>query len=166
MTELLNGPAPAPLAPCDVAPATPSTSREKLPGTTSIPPLHWPSLGPFAAEGAWTELLAWVDELRARYRGLDSYVVPGCWYQHEALVMVLQALKDHERIAYGPDAPGTAGTDWHRALRDLTAMLRQFSAELRCGHGPDDARIEQVDLFVARDIACRRRRAATVALGQ
>jgi hypothetical protein len=171
MTELLNGSAPrslaiSSLAPRDVTPATPSTSREKPPGTTSIPPLHWPSLGPFAAESAWAELLSWVDELRTRYRGLDSYVVPGCWYQHEALVMTLQSLKDHERVAYGPDAPGTAATDWHRALRDLTAMLRQFSADLRCGHGPEDAVNEQVEQFVERDIARRRRRAATVALGQ
>lgn len=57
MTELLNGPAPArlaipPLAPCDVAPASLSTSREKPPGDTSTPPLHWPSLGSFAAESA------------------------------------------------------------------------------------------------------------------
>jgi hypothetical protein len=147
-------------------PATSSAAREKTPGVTSTPPLHWPSLGPFIAESAWTELLTWVDELRSRYRGLDSYVVPGCWYQHEALVMTLQALKDHERVAYGPDAPGTAGTDWHRALRDMTAMLRQFSADLRCGHGPADVSIEQVDQFVSRDIARRRRRAATVALGQ
>jgi len=153
MTDLLNAPASAPGA------------REKPPGATPPPPLHWPSLGPFVAESAWLELLTWVDELRNRYRGLDSYVVPGCWYQHEALVMTLQALKDHERVAYGPDAPGTAATDWHRALRDLTAMLRQFSADLRCRHGPDDARIEQIEQFVARDIARRRRRAATVALG-
>jgi hypothetical protein len=161
MTDLLNGPAP-PLG----VPATRSDFLGKPPGATSTPPLHWPSLGPFAAERAWSELLAWVDELRTRYRGLDSYVVPGCWYQHEALVMTLQSLKDHERVAYGPDAPGTAATDWHRALRDLTAMLRQFSADLRCGHGPADVSIEQVDQFVARDIARRRRRAATVALGQ
>lgn len=164
MTELLSTSAP-PLAPRDALPVTPSTSREMPPGATSTPPLHWPSLGPFAAQSAWTELLVWVEELRTRYRGLDSYVVPGCWYQHEALVMTLQALKDHERVAYGLDAPGTAGTDWLRALRDLTAMLRQFSADLRCGHGPDDATSEQVDQFVARDIARRRRRAATVALG-
>jgi len=166
MTELLNGSAPSPLAACAVTPATPSTPREKAPGATSNPPLHWPSLSPFAAQSAWVELLAWVDELRTRYRGLDSYVVPGCWYQHEALVITLQALKDHERVAYGVDAPGTAATDWLRALRDLSAMLRQFSADLRCGHGPADAAIEQVDQFVARDIARRRRRAATVALGQ
>ena len=166
MTDLLNSPMSSPPAGRDVAPATPSTSRVKTPGTTSTPPLHWPSLGPFVAESAWSELVAWVDELRARYRGLDSYVVPGCWYQHEALVMTLQALMDHERVAYGPDAPGTAATDWHRALRDLTAVLRQFSADLRCGHGPDDAAIEQIEQFVARDIARRRRRAATVALGE
>ena len=161
MTDLLNAPASV-LG----VPATPSEVRGKPPGTTSTPPLHWPSLGPFVAESAWSELVAWVDELRARYRGLDSYVVPGCWYQHEALVMTLQALKDHELVAYGPDASGTAATDWHRALRDLTAILRQFSADLRCGHGPEDAMDEKVDEFVSRDIARRRRCAATVALSQ
>jgi hypothetical protein len=80
--------------------------------------------------------------------------------------MTLQALKDHERVAYGLDAPGTAATDWHRALRDLTAMLRQFNADLRCGHGPEAATGGAVEKFVADDIARRRRRAATVALSQ
>lgn len=51
--------------------------------------------------------------------------------------MTLQALKDHERVAYGPDARGMAGTDWHRALRDLTVMLRQFAADLTCAAAPD-----------------------------
>ena len=54
---------------------------------------------------------------------------------------------------------------WHRALRDVSAFLRQFTADLRCDHGPESAAREQFDDFVAQDIARRRRRAATVALG-
>ncbi|MFI5034994.1 MAG: hypothetical protein ACHQFZ_02175 [Acidimicrobiales bacterium] len=108
----------------------------------------------------------WVDALRARYRGLDSYVVPACWFEHESLVVALQALRDHERVAYQSGAPGSAGTDWHRAFRDITAMLRQFTADLHCGHGAEYAEGELFDSFVAEDLARRRRRAATIALGE
>jgi hypothetical protein len=128
-------------------------------------PLHWPSLGPFAVQGEWPQLAEWVDALRQRYRGLDSYVVPACWYEHESLVVALQALRDHERVAYDQGSPASSATDWHRAFRDISGLLRQFTADLRCGHGPDYGKSELFDTFVTNDIARRRRRAATVALG-
>ncbi len=128
-------------------------------------PLHWPSLAPFVAEREWPELAEWVAALRQRYRGLDSYVVPACWYEHESLVVALQALKDHERASYDASSPASSATDWHRAFRDVTALLRQFTADLRCGHGPEHGDVELFGMFVATDIARRRRRAATVALG-
>ena len=128
-------------------------------------PLHWPSLTPFVAERKWPELAEWVAALRQRYRGLDSYVVPACWYEHESLVVALQALKDHERASYDAASPASSATDWHRAFRDVTALLRQFTADLRCGHGPEYGDVELFGMFVANDIARRRRRAATVALG-
>jgi hypothetical protein len=111
-------------------------------------------------------LVEWVDTLCQRYRGLDSYVVPVCWYEHESLVVALQALKDHERVAYEKSSPGSSGTDWHRAFRDITSLLRQFTADLRCGHGPERAETKRFDRFIEDDISRRRRRAATVALGQ
>ena len=129
-------------------------------------PLHWPSLAALSAQQQWPELRRWVEALRVRYKGLDSYVVPACWYEHESLVMALQALKDHERVAYAKSSPASSGTDWHRAYRDMTALLRQFSADLRCGHGPESAEERAFETFVLDDIAHRRRRAATVALGQ
>jgi hypothetical protein len=129
-------------------------------------PIHWPSLAPLAAKREWPKLAEWVDELRARYRGLDSYVVPACWFEHESLVVALQALRDHERVAYERGAPGSAGTDWHRAFRDIATLLRQFTADLRCGHGAEYAEGELFDKYVAEDLARRRRRAATVALGE
>jgi hypothetical protein len=130
-----------------------------------LAPLHWPSLGPFAAQGEWPELAEWVNALRQRYRGLDSYVVPACWYEHESLVVALQALKDHERVSYDQSSPASSATDWHRAFRDISGLLRQFTADLRCGHEPEYAQVELFDTFVTNDIAKRRRRAATVALG-
>jgi hypothetical protein len=129
-------------------------------------PLHWPSLAALAAQQQWPELRRWVEALRVRYKGLDSYVVPACWYEHESLVMALQALKDHERVAYAKSSPASSGTDWHRAYRDMTVLLRQFSADLRCGHGPESAEERAFEMFVLDDIAHRRRKAATVALGQ
>jgi len=129
------------------------------------PPIHWPSLGAIPAEREWSGLRQWVDELRERYKGLDSYVVPACWYEHESLVSALQALKDHERVSYAKSSPASSGTDWHRAFRDITSLLRQFTADLRCAHGPESAERESFDDFVRGDIARRRRHAATVALG-
>jgi len=79
--------------------------------------------------------------------------------------VALQALKDHERVAYATTSPASAGTDWHRAFRDLAALLRQFTADLRCGHGPEYNDPATFDDFVVEDSARRRRRAATVALG-
>ena len=143
-----------------------AATRETTRGEEDKASIHWPSLVPLAAQREWPKLAEWVDELRGRYRGLDSYVVPACWFEHESLVVALQALRDHERVAYENGAPGSAGTDWHRALRDITAMMRQFTADLRCGHGAEYAEGELFDRFVAADLARRRRRAATVALGE
>src|ERR1039458_3864019 len=128
-------------------------------------PIHWPSLAVLDAQREWPKFSKWVGELRDRYKGLDSYVVPACWYEHESLVLALQALKDHERAAYATSSPASSGTDWHRAFRDITAMLRQFTADLRCAHGPEHAERKSFDEFVHEDIARRRRLAATVALG-
>ncbi len=146
--------------------ATSTTARSSSAGGAARPPIHWPSLGPFDAEREWPQLREWVNAMRERYRGLDSYVVPACWFAHESLVVALQALRDHERVAYDTTSPGSSGTDWHRAYRDVTAMLRQFTADLRCGHGPEYADGELFEQFVGNDIARRRRRAATVALSQ
>ena len=140
-------------------------SKATTDGEKIDPPIHWPSLGAIAAEREWSGLREWVDELRERYNGIDSYVVPACWYEHQSLVLALQALKDHERVAYATSSPASSGTDWHRAFRDITALLRQFTADLRCGHGPERAEREFFDDFVDEDIARRRRHAATVALG-
>ena len=129
-------------------------------------PIHWPSLAALNAQREWPKFSAWVSELRDRYKGLDSYVVPACWYEHESLVMALQALRDHERVAYAKSSPASSGTDWHRAYRDITALLRQFTADLRCGHGPESAEPGAFDTFVAADVARRRRQATAAALGQ
>jgi hypothetical protein len=44
-------------------------------------------------------------------------------------------------------------------------MLRQFTADLRCSHGPEYASRSTFGDFVVDDISRRRRHAATVALG-
>ncbi len=129
-------------------------------------PIHWPSLAALNAQREWPKFSAWVGELRDRYKGLDSYVVPACWYEHESLVMALQALRDHERVAYAKSSPASSGTDWHRAYRDITALLRAFTADLRCSHGPESAEPGAFDTFVAADVARRRRQATAAALRQ
>jgi len=92
---------------------------------------------------------------------------------NSSMKTALQALKDHERVAYDKTAPGSSGTDWHRAYRDMVILLRTFTGHLQCttaAHQPsrpvpgtDEAAWEK---FVADDIARRRRQATAAALGQ
>jgi hypothetical protein len=92
------------------------------------PPLHWPSMTCDEATREWPELLDWVQGLRGRYEVFDEKILPPCWYQHPCYVGALQALRDFERVAYAKTAPGSAGVDWHRALRDIEALITRWSA--------------------------------------
>ena len=42
------------------------------------------------------------------------------------------ALRDHERVSFSEIAPPTAPLDWFRALRDITTLLRAWTADLAC----------------------------------
>jgi hypothetical protein len=92
------------------------------------PPLHWPTLSHGDAACEWPELFQWVQDLRERYESFDEKTLPPCWFRHPCYVGALQALKDFERVAYAKNAPGSAGVDWHRALRDLESMITRWSA--------------------------------------
>jgi hypothetical protein len=92
------------------------------------PPLHWPTMAPEVAVWQWPELLDWVEGLRGRYESFDEKTLPPCWYQHPCYVGALQALRDFERVAYAKTAPGSAGVDWHRALRDIEMLITRWSA--------------------------------------
>lgn len=84
---------------------------------------------------------------------------------------VLSAIRDFERVAYDPSSPASGAVDWHRAYRDMVALLRTFTANLRCTNTEhfasrpvpsiDD---KLFDEFVAEDIARRRREAIDRAL--
>jgi hypothetical protein len=128
-------------------------------------PLHWPTLAPGVAAQEWPGLLDWVDGLRERYETFDEKILPPCWYQHACYVTALQALRDFERVAYAKSAPGSAGVDWNRALRDIEMLITRWSAgPVACvgGHkeskkvGPVDD--EAFDKFLAQDLAARRGR--------
>lgn len=136
-------------------------------------PIHWPTVSPLDAEREWPALRAWVDDLRKRYpEDLDHHVIPSnCWFSHESHVVALQALRDHERIAYDPNSPASSAVDWHRAYRDVVALLRDLTSHLRCTPTehflarPIPAIDEEAfDGFVAEDIARRRREAIDRAL--
>ena len=78
-------------------------------------PTHWPSLLPDDAPQAWADLRDWVEALVDRF-GLETRIVPPCWYRHNTLVEALTALRDHERICFAPNASPTGAVDWFRAL--------------------------------------------------
>ena len=136
------------------------------------PPVFWPKVTVHAAPARWAELSEWVEDLRDAYEDVDLHVIPLCWYQHPAIVRALQALKDHERGSYAAGSPPLAGTDWHRAYRDITTLLRQFVSKLKCEaqhvpHKPsawqsEEERAERARefaAFVATDERERRRKA-------
>jgi hypothetical protein len=107
------------------APAVPTVAE-------AGPPVFWPKVTGLEATARWTELSEWVEVLRDTYEDVDLHVVPLCWYRHPAIVRALQALKDHERGSYAAGSPPLAGTDWHRAYRDITNLLRHFVSRLKC----------------------------------
>jgi hypothetical protein len=125
-------------------------------------PTHWPSLLPDEARQAWADLREWVEHLVDRF-GLETRVVPPCWYRHNTLVEALSALRDHERICFAPSASPTAAVDWFRALREIEHRLSEASGRTQCSlneHRPDPPRSWATDqtqwqTFVQGDIRDR-----------
>lgn len=115
---------------------------DEIPGATC-----WSAIGPDGAPAAWADLRAWVEELRRRFAHLDHHVLPVCWWRHNEHVEALVALRDHERASFSDTAPATAPLDWFRALRDVTALLRAWTAEQGCGasHHDGPVRIQPID---------------------
>lgn len=126
-----------------------------LPGPAGLPSLedipsatHWPYLAAGAAAREWEELRHWVDELQRRFPHLDHHVIPPCWWKHNEHVEALAALRDHERVSFLASAPATAPVEWMRALRDIAALLRSWTAESPCSstHHDSPARLRQTRL--------------------
>lgn len=101
--------------------------------TTVVAPTAWPSIPAEKAASEWQQLRAWVEQLQQRFPHLDGHVIPPCWWRHNEHVEALVALRDHERISYLPVAPATAPVEWMRALRDISSLLRAWTAEYACG---------------------------------
>ena len=136
-------------------------------------PIHWPDLSADEAAQEWAALRTWVERLTARFSHLDHHVIPRCWFLHNGHVEALSALRDQERVNYGETAPGTAGVDWHRALRDIEARLREWTAQLACG-ATHEVRTHQVrsldsdewDHFVNDDVTDRENKAVNDTLAR
>jgi hypothetical protein len=134
-------------------------------------PLHWEDLTPGEAGVAWPELRCWVEHLVVRFSHLDHHVIPACWWRHNGHVEALAALRDHERVSYAETAPATAAVEWHRALRDIEAMLRDWTGQHGCGaaHNDRDRQLRppgpvEWDQFVRTDLESRQRAAIDAAL--
>ncbi len=95
----------------------------------------------------WRQLRAYVEELVVRFAHLDHTVIPSCWWRHSGHVEALQALRDHERVAYSDNSPGTAATDWHRAFTLIEGRLREWTGHSGCaaGHKEPLTRLRPVD---------------------
>ena len=126
--------ASSPAHPLLVPSATSMTTRRdpfEVKFTDVSGPTHWPSLLPDDARQAWADLRDWVEHLVDRF-GLETRAVPPCWYRHNTLVEALAALRDHERICFGPMLPRTprstgfalcarSSTNWRRLARGPSA---------------------------------------------
>lgn len=139
-------------------PAAPDEPDAPPPG-----PVHWPSLPAADTADEWAELATWVSGLQARF-DLDAHVIPACWWRHNGHVEALAALRDHEAESYSPMAPASAAVAWLRALRDITALLQGWTAELGCAGGHHDGPPAPPapsgpdwDEHVTADVARRRR---------
>jgi hypothetical protein len=137
-------------------------AEDEIPAAT-----HWPSIPVVDLAGEWTELRAWVIELKVRFDSVDHHVVPDCWWQHNEHVEALAALRDHERASFSDMAPATAPVDWFRAFRDITALLRSWTGLGGCGGThtslPAPNRPDDEDAFAERvqaDVEARQRAAA------
>lgn len=103
-------------------------------------PIHWPSLKPSEeTRDEWNSLRAWVEQLRARFP--NAIRLPDCWWQHNDLVEVLAALRDHERASFHPSTSATGPVEWQRALRDVETRIDVWIKRFTCtvagrGHEP------------------------------
>jgi hypothetical protein len=128
-------------------------------------PTAWQTISADDAAKEWDQLRRWVEDLQDRFEHLDHHALPRCWWRHNSHVEALVALRDHERSSFADTAPATAPLDWFRALRDITALLRTWTAELGCGatHQPPaqplrPADTDAWDRFVTDDVNRRRNR--------
>ncbi|HTW98556.1 MAG TPA: hypothetical protein VMD59_07255 [Acidimicrobiales bacterium] len=136
------------------------------------PPLFWPGIPAEDAEGEWELLRDWVARLVERFE-LDFKTLPACWYRHNAQVEALVALRDYERACYAETATLTAGIEWHRALRDVEARLREWTARSGCLARHRESRLVEPNapddgwsVFVQDDVAARRSCAAAWTAGE
>lgn len=133
-------------------------------------PTHWPELCADDAADVWAELCSWVGQLQARFSHLDHHVLPRCWYRHNGHVEALIALRDHEQLSFGSSAPASAALDWLRALRDVEALLRAWTAQLACGAVHEERQVgrladpEDMAAVAGADVARRREAAVRAAI--
>jgi hypothetical protein len=96
-------------------------------------PSHWPSLSADEAAREWPALRSWVEQLVARFSHLDHHVIPRCWFLHNGHVEALSPFVTKSGSTTATPRREAAGVDWHRALRDVEARLREWTGQLACG---------------------------------
>lgn len=93
-------------------------------------PISWPALTSEEAAEEWKALRIWVSTLMTRFP--NAIRLPECWWQHNDLVEVLAALRDHERACFASSAPATAAVEWQRALRDMEPRIDVWIKRFSC----------------------------------
>jgi hypothetical protein len=123
----------------------------------SAPPIQWSELTAEEAEQEWPALRAWVNQLQRRFP--HTLRLPTCWWQHNDLVELLAALRDHERASFGPSAPPTAAIEWHRAFRDTEVRAETWIRRLGCSvpgrEHPDVSTSDAWQHFIEADVQSR-----------
>jgi hypothetical protein len=93
-------------------------------------PTYWPRLTAAEAAEEWPTLREWVKQLQHRFP--HTLRLPNCWWQHNDLVEILSALRDHERGSYAASAPPNSALDWHRAFRDVELRIEIWIKRFGC----------------------------------
>jgi hypothetical protein len=128
---------------------------------TTCHPVDWARLDHQQARDAWAQLTSFVDMVFDRYGLYEA--IPGCWYQHPAMVEELSALNIAWLGSYrDPQAPPDAGVDWHDALERVLIRVREWDRN-GCTGGTHRADVamdcadcaEQIEVFIQRDLAGR-----------
>jgi hypothetical protein len=96
----------------------------------STAPVLWSTLIASEAAEEWAKLRIWVAAWQERFP--HALRMPPCWWQHNDLVELLAALRDHERASYGASASPAAAVDWHRAFRELEMRMETWIKRFGC----------------------------------
>lgn len=98
--------------------------------------VNWRTLTDKDAAEVWEALRDWVEWVTVRYN-IPATTIPGCWYQHPALVEELSALHTAHTAAFDQSDAGYGPIGWHERFHlALPRLARAYGGGCTRGHDP------------------------------